>query len=214
MHGKYTDMGKDHPVGIAAIQADLTNNIGRMLPDLQEETAYALDREIGRCPHWTQLVLYKKLQQLSAMVNGRMFVGLPLCRDQGWIDLLLAYTLHLFAAISSIQKVHPWLRSIVAPWTAAVRQLTMDRTTAIKMLRSHIDAAVAFRRDCADGPGARQYNNNQQYNLISWMLKQMDLSKKVDHHLLAKEQLFAGEGICPNLICFWVGVLTFPVRLW
>lgn len=203
MHGRYTDLGKDHPVGIEAIRTDLTNNVGRMLPDLQEETIYALEREIGRCPGWTKVALYDKLLQLSALVNGRMFVGLPLCRDQMWIDMSIKYTLDMVYGIRAVQKVNPLLRPLKAPWLSEIRNLAGYKKRAAEMLRPHIDEAVEARK--ASG-GKR--NPQTQYNLISWMLNHM---KDVNYELLASEQIFASEW---HVLKDFLPANLTPLRLW
>jgi hypothetical protein len=168
MHGRYTDLGTDHPVGISAIKTDLTNNVGRMLPALQDETIYALDREFGHIGHeqWTKISLYENLLQLSALVNGRMFVGLPLCRNQAWIDLTIKYTLDMVYGIRAVEKVHPMLRRLKAPFLQEIRNLATYKKRAAVMLRPHIDEVVEARK-ASGGKGDKE---NVKFNLISWML--------------------------------------------
>ena len=188
MHGRYTDLGTDHPVGIGAIRTDLTNNIGRMLPEMQDECIYALEREIGRAPEWTKVSLYQKLLQLSALTNGRMFVGLPLSRNQDWIDMSIKYTMDMIHGIRAVQQIKPMLRPVLAPRLPEIKNLKDYNRRGAKILRPYIDAVLQAR----NWSDAKERPAKNQYNLISWMLNQMDL-KKVDFELLASEQLFAGK---------------------
>jgi hypothetical protein len=198
MHGRYTDLGMDHPVGIESIRGDLTANIGRMLPEMQEEAIYALKREFGHCPGWKKVSIYENLLQLSALTNGRMFVGLPLSRDQGWIDLSIKYTLAMVSGIRAVEKCNPFLRSILAPWLPEIRSLPEYKRRAAKTLRPHIDAVLESRTVAHDSKGRLPKN---QYNLISWMLNRMDTTKKVDYELLASEQIFASNCLL-FLLCY------------
>lgn len=188
MHGKYTNLGTDHSVTINAIKTDLTSHIGRMLPEIQEESIYALQREIGRCPQWTKISLWSKLLQLSAQTNGRMFVGLPLCRDPAWIDLSLKYTVSMVDGIRSVEAIHPWLRPFLASRDPNIRMLAVNQNKAETFLRPYADKVLESLKNRASGKDVPE----NQYNLITWMLNQMDL-KKVDYSLLAGEQLFTSK---------------------
>ncbi|KAK4067252.1 uncharacterized protein Triagg1_7695 [Trichoderma aggressivum f. europaeum] len=191
MHGRYTTLGTDHPIGIQAIRTDLTNNIGQVLPQLQEESVYALEREFAIIPEWTQMPIYGKLLQLSALVNGRMFVGLPLSRNQEWIDISLGYTMAMIQNIRRIQQIPSLLRPLVVPFTSEMKALNALQRRAAKILRPHYDALLASNRDTGD----RKKTANSQYNLIHWMLKQMKIQQTGDDfNQLVHEQLFAGFG--------------------
>jgi hypothetical protein len=184
MHGRYTDIGRDHPVGIAAIKTDLTNNVNRMLPLLQEECIYALNREFGHIDkEWSKVSLYGKLLQIAALVNGRMFVGLPLCREQPWINLNIQYTMDVVQTISALQKVHPMLRRIRAPFTTEVKKLAAHKKKATVMLRPHIEIVMKAK----EAAGFKKDKERLTFNLIAWMLDQM---QSPDYELLASEQIF------------------------
>ncbi|KID64198.1 ent-kaurene oxidase, partial [Metarhizium brunneum ARSEF 3297] len=191
MHGRYTTLGTDHPIGIQAIRTDLTANIGRMLPELQEESVYALEREFGHISTWTQMGVYDKLLQLSALVNGRMFVGLPLSRDQDWIDISIGYTMAMVQGIRAIQRTKPLLRPILVPFLPEMKALRDLQRRAAKILRPHYEFIIGTHQ----GAGTEKKPARNQYNLISWMLKQMDLQRTgTDFDHLVHEQLFAGFG--------------------
>jgi hypothetical protein len=185
LHGRYTSLGLDHPEGIAAIKLDLTANIGRMLPALQEESIYALNREFGNIgQEWTQVAVYPRLLQLAALVNGRMFVGLPLARDQDWIDLNIKYTLDVVSTVRAVGKIRPMFRRIQAPLLPEVKHLAAYKKRAEVILRPHIAATIEAKKEM-DG---KKDNDKLKFNLIAWMLDQM---QGVDYQLLAGEQLFA-----------------------
>jgi hypothetical protein len=185
MHGRYTDLGLDHPVGIAAIKNDLTNNVNRMLPLLQEESIYALNREFGHVgQNWTKISLYDNLLQLAALVNGRMFVGLPLCRDQDWIDLNIQYTLDLVHTVRAVEKIHPMIRRLKAPFLPEVRNLAAYKKRAAVMLKPRIADVV----EAKEASGGKKDKERLTFNLIAWMLDQM---QRPDYELLASEQIFA-----------------------
>lgn len=191
MHGKYTELGAEHPLGVAAIKTDLTNNIGRMLPEMQDETIFALEQHIGPAPEWTQVFLYKKLLNVSALTNGRMFLGLPMSRNPEWIRVCLKYTMNVIdviKAISIAKLVLGPLIPLVAPFLPQIRSLKDVKRRGAKTLKPAFDAVLQARKelDAAENPASNQYN------LISWILKQMETDGKVDFEAMANELLFAG----------------------
>lgn len=192
MHGRYTELGAEHPLAVEAIKADLTTNIGRMLPELQEETIFALKEDIGPAPEWTQVFLYKKFMHISALTNGRFFVGLPMSRNPDWIEACLKYTMDLISVIKAVSitkfLIGP-LVHLVAPFLPQIGNLQNDKRVGSKALRPAIDAVLQSRQkpDAATNPASNQYN------LISWIMNQMDTEGPVDFDTVAREQLFAGN---------------------
>jgi hypothetical protein len=184
MHGRWTDIGRDHPVGIAAIKSDLTNNVNRMLPLLQEECIFALNQQFNDLGEdWTRVSLYGKLLQINALVNGRMFVGLPLCREQEWIDLNIQYTMSVVQTIPAVSKIHPWLRRIKAPFLPQVKKLAAHKDHATRLLTPHIQNVI----EAKEATGGKKDKERLTFNMISWLLDQMETP---DFHLLASEQIF------------------------
>ena len=122
MHGRWTEVGTEHKAGIDAIRGELTGNIAQLLPEMQDEVSYALDREIGRCPEWKRIALFPHLLQLSALTNGRFFVG-PLCRNQDWTNLSLSYSLDIMGSVKTLQSYRKIERPFVAPFFAAVAEV-------------------------------------------------------------------------------------------
>lgn len=190
MHGKYTELGAEHPLGVSAIKNDLTNNIGRMLPELQDETIFALEQHIGATPEWTQVFLYKKFMSISALINGRMFVGLPMSRNPDWIELCLKYTMDLIEVIKAVSITKFFigpLVHLVAPFLPQVRQLQHDKRCGSQILKPAIEAVAKAREQNAVGS-----SDSSQFNLTSWILNQMDVNENIDTEIVANEQLFAG----------------------
>jgi hypothetical protein len=73
---------------VPVIRNQLTQNIARILPILAEELGDALKVEIEPLlgADWTPIVIYEKSLKLVARTVYRGFVGLPLCRDEKFLD--------------------------------------------------------------------------------------------------------------------------------
>lgn len=131
-----------------------------------------------------QVAVYPKLLQLAALVNGRMFVGLPLARDQEWINLNIKYTLDVVNTVRAVGQIHPMLRRIRAPYLPEVKHLAEYKKRAEVILRPHITATIEAKKEISGKKDA----DRLKFNLIAWMMDQM---QGVDYQLLAAEQLFA-----------------------
>jgi hypothetical protein len=83
----------------------LTKSIGAMQKDLQDEARDAVAKHIGPCegishdscslfaassltiePAWTPIPVFSKVLHIIALMSGRVFVGLPLSRNEEWVS--------------------------------------------------------------------------------------------------------------------------------
>jgi hypothetical protein len=83
--GKYTAFASNDDPMVKAIKNDLTRSIEDILPVLEDETKFALEDCLGDCKQeWTTKNLQNVSTKLIALLSGRIFVGLPLSRDEEW----------------------------------------------------------------------------------------------------------------------------------
>lgn len=200
MQGRWTEfMGDNVPLSHHVARKELTNNIVYLLSDMQEEVNYALDREIPPCPTWTRIVIFPRLMNVSALCNGRFFVG-AMGRDKTWNELVLSFAPEVFVAAQAIRRVNTWLRPLVAPFL--VRRLAKLKAKAAEMLRPQVAAAIDARKANGAGLGekgeldGRTGDDVEGWNAVPWMLNHIDVSKASVDSLIgdvAREQLFLGK---------------------
>jgi hypothetical protein len=135
--GQYTTIGLPPAGAIRAIRLDLTNNIESSLDRLQDECAYAFSTGVPECPvnTWTPVHVYPVLTRTIALLSGRVFVGLPLSRNDKWINLTVNYTLDAFHCLSKLRGYNNFVRPFVAPFlaeTKAIRRHFADAKTLLK----------------------------------------------------------------------------------
>ncbi|KAJ5409197.1 uncharacterized protein N7487_003556 [Penicillium crustosum] len=83
--GKYTGFGEPCNELDVSIRSDLTHHLEQNLENFQEEVAYAYDKYVGQCPDWTVIPVYDAVLGIVCLLSSRVFVGLPLSRDEDWI---------------------------------------------------------------------------------------------------------------------------------
>jgi hypothetical protein len=134
MAGKYTTLGIHDDRLVNSIKIDLTRNIARTLEGLQDEADFAIPSYIGACEDWTTVVIYPQLLRIVALLSGRIFVGLPLCRNEEWLDTTIHYTLAAFTAVAAVRKLSPLTRGFFAPFLKEVKRLHQYRVNGARML--------------------------------------------------------------------------------
>lgn len=107
--GQHTMIGSHEHSMIQSVKLDLTTNIARVQADLQDEAAFAVTEQFGECQggltlssvgltreiardtdnmvDWTSINCFPRLLRVIALMSGRVFVGLPLCRNEEWVNI-------------------------------------------------------------------------------------------------------------------------------
>lgn len=193
MLGKYTSIGTHHPYVLEAIKIDLTRNISKTLSCLQDEVTFAVDTEFGVCDGWTAVKVRGKLVNTVARISARVFVGLPLCRDEEWLKTTIKFTDDINNARKTISKYSLFLRPFIAPFLPECRQLTLNRRRGGKMLAPVVAAIIKSQSSRSTNShckeGSTSLDSNGQYNLASWILGHYKTNEKPSAELIAEEQL-------------------------
>ena len=97
-----------NPVLRRAIQSHLTPKLAALMPVITDELEYALQTQIPTCQDWTSININRTLLHIISLVSGRIFVGLPLNRDEEWTNACINYTLDLFNAGRALRAKSYW----------------------------------------------------------------------------------------------------------
>lgn len=91
-NGKYTGMGgavrNIEPSFVKTVSCDLTRNLGRILPEVIDECYYAFPENLGEPSGWTPITIHPKVVRMVALLTSRVFIGLPVCRDEKWLQVM------------------------------------------------------------------------------------------------------------------------------
>ncbi|KAF2798515.1 cytochrome P450 monooxygenase-like protein [Melanomma pulvis-pyrius CBS 109.77] len=172
---KYTKVITDNPMIPHTVKADLTPALVRLNPLICAEVDEAMREEMPPCEDWTGEYIYMKLVNVVAKVSGRVFVGPELCRDQGYLDAGINYTLELMNAQRAIKDMRPWIRPFLAPRLPEVRLLRRRERQATEFLRPVVQA----RRDAEKNPDYQKPDD-----MLQWLL-----NRSVDYKIDSTAQL-------------------------
>jgi hypothetical protein len=169
MQAKHTGLAVENNEIIKAIKVDLTRHITSNLDGLQDEIRYGLDKEMGPCEDWTPIYLYYRLARVVALMSGRVFVGLPLSREEEWIDASVNYTRDIMLAREAIIKKPAIIRHFVARFLPEVKSVKRYGQRGAVLLAPLIEEVLA--REASGKPIEADAEENKRGTMMSWMLK-------------------------------------------
>lgn len=122
---------------IKSIKIDLTQNIVRTLKVLQDECEYAFSNTMPGCPSttWTPVHVYPIVTRMVALLSGRVFVGLPLCRSEKWISLTINSTIESFQGVTKLDQYSNFWRPCARLFIPEVKNLSRNIERAKEMLK-------------------------------------------------------------------------------
>jgi hypothetical protein len=82
--GKYTAVASNSDGMVDSVRNNLTRGLNHILPNLKEEAEYAVRDSLGDTTSWKRVVLYGASTRMITLMSGRVFVGLPLSRNEDW----------------------------------------------------------------------------------------------------------------------------------
>ncbi|KZT08765.1 cytochrome P450, partial [Laetiporus sulphureus 93-53] len=82
-----------HPIHITAIKERLTRNLAPLFPGIVEEVEVALNDKVSvRGDEWVSVPAYSTVAHIVSRASSRVFVGLPLCRNDTYLGIACNYS--------------------------------------------------------------------------------------------------------------------------
>ncbi|GJE99521.1 cytochrome P450 [Phanerochaete sordida] len=132
----------------------LTRRLGAVFPDMFAEVQAAFGELVPATPDgWTPVHVFPLASTVVARATGRVFVGLPICRDPGYVRLITHFTDDATEALKMLTLAPAFLKGAVAR-----RYTVVDARVREMMgyLRPAVDARMAlaaqFGAEWADKP--------------------------------------------------------------
>jgi ent-kaurene oxidase len=141
--GRYTGIGYNSHTMVNTVKIDLTRHISKTLEALQDEMKFAAEHNIGSCEDWTPIPLYPTLLRIVALISGRVFVGLPLSRNEDWIRISINFTIVSFKASQKFGSIPAWKRPFAVPFCEETRAIRKHRAEAVHLLTPIIQQRVS-----------------------------------------------------------------------
>ncbi|KAE9572550.1 Cytochrome P450 monooxygenase [Colletotrichum fructicola] len=115
--GEHSYMGTKADEFDDAMRNVLVRNTPMVLRAFVAEIGYATRVTIGdNLPTWTKITPKAAMARMATVLSGRSFIGLPLSRDEEWIDATVGFTGDVSRAWMKLRFIPHPLRPFVAPF--------------------------------------------------------------------------------------------------
>ncbi|KAJ7066322.1 cytochrome P450 [Mycena amicta] len=152
----------DNPFHLKVVRATLTRNLHARFPDVRDEIVCAFkDIFNAEGSEWKLIHVPPTMMDIVARVSNRLFIGLPLCRNQELLDNSVAYTIGVMMGANKIGLLPKFLRPIIGPFLTRRNQ---SLTTAMRLLGPVV--AERIQKEELLGPDW----DGKPNDLISWLL--------------------------------------------
>ncbi|KAJ7607500.1 cytochrome P450 [Roridomyces roridus] len=173
VQGLYT-LGKDvlhDPYHQLTVRTSLTRNIGRRFPEVRDEIICSFDDVFGlQGSEWKRVPVIESVMKITARTSNRLFIGLPLCRNQEYLDLNIRNAVDIFIHGQILSIFPEFIKPIVAP-------LIVTRKKHLRQMLKFVGPMIEERIAKEDELGS-DYPETPN-DLISWML---EVAKREQRH--------------------------------
>ncbi|KAJ7888872.1 cytochrome P450 [Mycena olivaceomarginata] len=153
----------ENPYHQITIRTSLTRNLHACFPEVRDEIACAFEDVLQlRGSEWKSLPMMPTIMDVVARVSNRLFVGLPLCRNQTYLRNNVQFAVDVVRSGRRIALFPYFLRPLVAPFYS---NKDKSFTVAMKILGPVIQERLAKENEL--GPNWPGKPND----LISWLLE-------------------------------------------
>jgi hypothetical protein len=186
--GEYSYMGTKADEFDRTMRNVLTRNTPAVLESFNAEVGYAVNKMIGPCKEWTAIKPRYAMSRIASIMSGRAFVGLPLSRQDDWVEATVNYTAGVSRAWLVLRLI-PWpIRYIIAPFLPQVQALKRQKAINEEKLAPVIEEKRSGSRKDKSTPGG---------DMIEWFISQY--SKPPNAEQLGRDQLLTTFASIYNL---------------
>ncbi|KAI8296096.1 Cytochrome P450 monooygenase 3 [Colletotrichum sp. SAR 10_98] len=171
--GKYTHIGVDNPDVIGAVRVDLTRNLNGVLQPIQDEVRHGMEQLVGSSTEWQTFNLHKTILRMVGLMSGRVFVGLPLSRDEEWLAASINFTVDVAKSRVAMLRLHPLIRPFFLRFLPEVQHMLREQKRAQEWMKPLVSDFVQneFNLEEKAKPGSRGA-------FISWMMKYLPQERR------------------------------------
>ncbi|KIM22625.1 hypothetical protein M408DRAFT_282040 [Serendipita vermifera MAFF 305830] len=157
---------------VHVIRNQLTRHLSGLFPDVFDETKQAVSDLVGEPENeWKTLDVTSFSQNVVTRASNRIFVGLPLCRNEKWLALMISSAVSIVKVAIFVNMFPAILRPLVG-WVS---------TTVKKRLNEANDiAGPIVEKKLAGG------TNAESDDFMSWLISNAPEKERNPHDILSR----------------------------
>ncbi|KAL0059609.1 hypothetical protein AAF712_013660 [Marasmius tenuissimus] len=157
----------DHPqYHINTILTSLTRSVNTKFDEIRDEVQHGFETFLPANDHgeWVKYTdIPSVAQKIVVRVTNRVFVGLPLCRNEDWCDLNIKFTISVAVNGMIIGMFPEFLHPIVG-------RIFSSRNSSFRRARKHMMPLIEERLEMVQKYGTGVDYEGKPNDLISWLL--------------------------------------------
>ncbi|EGN99661.1 hypothetical protein SERLA73DRAFT_159877 [Serpula lacrymans var. lacrymans S7.3] len=155
-----------NPYHVSVILTQLTRNLAARFPDIIDEIKTSFDDNIQLVDYeWKSVPAYETIVRVVCRTSNRVFVGLPLCRDPDWNDLVSGFALDVVKVAVTI-GLFP---DFVAPF---VGRLLSNLPRSVRRGMKHLQPIIEERQKNLDEYGSDW--DEKPNDMLSWLMDEAE----------------------------------------
>ncbi|KAF7365863.1 hypothetical protein MVEN_00460800 [Mycena venus] len=153
----------DNPYHQQTVRTSLTRNLHARFPDVRDEIICSFNDVLQlQGSAWTSLPVLPTTMSIVARVSNRLFVGLPLCRNEEYLANNIRHTIDVVRSGTIISNDETVTRRVVGP---LISNKEKSNARALNFLGPLLEERLAKEREL--GPDW----DGKPNDLISWLLE-------------------------------------------
>ena len=149
-----------------AVRKDLTRNLGILQPSIYQDVSESIDELMGiDTDNWREICLWETMQKTVFKSTNRVFVGLPLCQDEGYLRSSAAFANWLGARAIVVGHYMPSVLKPFFGYLTAIPIYIQKNKSFGNLLPVFKERMENIRRKRADPT----FEFNEPKDMITWM---------------------------------------------
>jgi hypothetical protein len=184
------------------VRTKLTQSLDLIAEDMVDEIMVSLPEIFGQDKEWREIPLKRSVSLLVTRLTSRIFLGLPLCRDDRWLRIAQGYTADAFASARALRQVPGLIRPFVHWFLAPCIELRRDYREAHDLITPEVQWRKTRARELLESGGKLPRTEDA----IGWMYELTQGQGKQTDYVDAQLELAVSaihtstEAICSALI--------------
>ncbi|KNZ80774.1 Ent-kaurene oxidase [Termitomyces sp. J132] len=162
---------------VEVVRSPLTRNLVARFPDVQDEIQSAFKEYIPQTEDWTAISALSTIRKIVSRSSNRLFVGLPLCRNDDYRDLNIEFAIDVLKTAQIINLFPNFLKPFVGRCFSNV-ELHIQRAMGHlrPFIQERLDNEAQYGKDWPGRPN----------DALSWLLDHAEEYQKTVRELTTR----------------------------
>lgn len=151
---------------IEFIRRNLTEKLNKVMPEIFNEIVVAWEENtsIGAGDGWTKLSAYQVMLKIISRATNRVYVGIPLCRNEEYLDSLINFAVDIIFDMMILDLTPKFLRPLV-------NLLLCRRNKTLVIVMKHVGPIFEERRQQINDGKWKNSDQAKPNDVFQWILE-------------------------------------------